>query len=39
MVRRLQGLVLLIALFVSFSASAATTTAAKKPQENDYELL
>jgi carboxyl-terminal processing protease len=38
MVHRLQNLVLLIALFVPFSASAATTTPAKKPQENDYEL-
>ena len=38
MVRRLQSLVLLIALFVSLPASAATTAPAKKPQENDYEL-
>jgi carboxyl-terminal processing protease len=38
MVRRLQSLVLLIALCFSLSAGAATTTAPKRAQENDYEL-
>lgn len=38
MVRRLQGLVLLITLFCTLPATAAPTETAKKPQENDYEL-
>ena len=38
MVRRLQGLVLLIALFCALPAIAAPTETVKKPKENDYEL-
>ncbi len=38
MVRRLQGLVLLIGLFCSLPAIAAQSEKAKKPQESDYEF-